>query len=129
MNRKVLVVDDDPTMLKTVKAILSSNGFAVTTAAGGQQCLAELKMGFKGVILMDVMMPDMDGWATIREIVNRGLLEGNVITMLTAKHTPDTEMEELAECVLNYIRKPFELRELNSVVEECSSYLESLESI
>jgi len=123
MNRKVMAVDDDPIILKTIKAILESNGFTVTTARGGEECLDKLKDGFKGVILMDVMMPGMDGWATIREIVDRGLLEGNVLSMLTAKHAPDPDMEELAEYVLNYIKKPFELENLVSAVNECCSYL------
>jgi len=124
VSRKVMVVDDDTSIRKTIRAILESNGFEVTIAAGGEKCLEELEKGFRGVILMDVMMPGMDGWATTREIVNRGLFEGNVISMLTAKHIPDQEMEGLAEYILNYIRKPFELKELVAAVEECCSYLE-----
>jgi len=61
---------------------------------------------------MDIMMPDMDGWATVREISRRGFQDGNIISMLTAKHEPDSALEELAEYVIYYIRKPFEPAEL-----------------
>jgi len=52
-------------------------------------------------------MPGMDGWDTIREIVEQGFYEGNVIVMLTAMDSPDERMEGLQEYVTDYITKPF----------------------
>ena len=124
MKKNVMVVDDDASVRLTVEAVLQPQGFDVTSVEGGERCLAELEKGFHGVVLMDVMMPRMNGWETVREIIKRRLLDGNLISMLTAKDDPDPDMEGLAEYVLNYIRKPFEPAALISVVDEYCSYLE-----
>jgi len=124
MAKDVMIVDDERDIRVTVKAVLSSKGFNVLPVESGQQCIDELEKGFKGVILMDIMMPDMDGWATVREISRRGFQDGNIISMLTAKHEPDSALEELAEYVIYYIRKPFEPAELVSIVGEYCELLE-----
>ncbi len=123
MQTKIMVVDDERLILSTVKALFKHHGLHVTTASSGQECLEELEAGFKGVILMDVMMPQMDGWETIKEIVDRGLLEGNVIAMLTALDAPDQKMEGLQEYVIDYITKPFEAEELIATVKGYLEYL------
>lgn len=123
MQTQIMVVDDERLILATVKALFKHHGLQVTTANSGQECLEELDAGFKGVILMDVMMPQMDGWETIKEIVDRGLLEGNVIVMLTALDVPDQKMEGLQEYVTDYITKPFEAEELISTVKGYLEYL------
>jgi len=117
MKNKVMVVDDDPYILLAVRELFESEGIEVITALGGKECLEEMKKGFKGVILMDIMMPVMDGWDTIREIVNQGFLEGNIISMLTARDVPDEKMEGLKEYVLDYITKPFDSNELVATVK------------
>lgn len=122
--KKVLVVDDDESILQTVDIILNRGGYSVTLAAGGQECLGELRAGFKGLILMDIMMPRMDGWETIAAIADEGLLEGNVICMLTAVADPGGAMEELKELVLDYVRKPFTAQELIDAVSENLQWLE-----
>ena len=126
MERNVMIVDDELDIRVTVKAVLGPRGFNVTLVESGAKCIEELDNGFKGVILMDVMMPDMDGWETVREIRNRGLQRGNIISMLTAKHEPDPDLEELAECVIYYVRKPFEPKELVAVVGEYCDLLEEM---
>ncbi len=124
MKGKVMMVDDDPDILTTVRTIFESEGLDILTVGSGKECVNELKRGFKGVILMDIMMPRMDGWDTIQAIVDEGLIEGNIISMLTAKDTPDPIMEELAENVVDYITKPFDTDELISTVKEYLSYLD-----
>jgi DNA-binding response OmpR family regulator len=75
---------------------------------------------------MDLMMPVKNGWDTIREIEKAGLLEGNIICMLTAMDAPDEQMEGLQEFVLDYITKPFEPAELIKTVKK---YLILLEQV
>ena len=123
MSRKVMIVDDDPSIRIAVKTLLGRAEFDVRTAGSGPECLEELRKGFKGVILMDIMMPDMDGWDTITEIVNRGYNDGNMIFMLTAKDVPDRKMDGLQEYVIDYLTKPFEPHELVGAVEQYLSYL------
>ncbi len=123
MAERILIVDDNPSILETVEIILETTGYSVSTASGGQQCLTELRNGFKGLILMDIMMPEMDGWDTIAAIVDEGLYEGNIICMLTAVHDPGPELESLKEYVLDYVRKPFTSQELLTAVEDSVGYL------
>jgi len=120
----VLVVDDDTSVLKTVKKILERSDFVVQTAESGKSCLKALEKGFKGLILMDVFMPKMDGWDTIQEMVNRDLIEGVIIVMLTGEVEPGIKMDHLKEYILDYITKPFDYDKLLSVVKEYVSYLD-----
>lgn len=105
---RVMLVDDEACIRETVSELLDSEGIDVVTAVGAGECLQLLRGGFRGVLLMDVMMPGMDGWSTIREIEKAGLLKGNIISMLTAMDVPDGRMEGLQEVVIDYITKPFE---------------------
>ncbi|MDY6864694.1 MAG: response regulator [Halobacteriota archaeon] len=117
----VMIVDDEPSILIAVRVLLEPEGFEVLTVDSGAKCIEELKKGFRGVILMDIMMPRMDGWDTIKNLVDEGLIEGNIIVMLTAKDTPGEKMEGLQEYVIDYINKPFDPDELVSNIRD---YLE-----
>jgi len=121
---QVLLVDDEECIREAISKLLGSEGIHVITAVGADECLLHLRNGFRGVILMDVMMPGLDGWATIREIEKAGLLEGNLISMLTAMDAPDERMEGLQEVVIDYITKPFEL---SSFIPAVRKYLALLD--
>ena len=123
MKKKVMVVDDDPSILIALRELLEQEGFEVFIVDSGKECIGELEKGFKGVILMDIMMPNMDGWDTIKEIVDLGYVEGNIIVMLTAKDVPDQKMEGLKEYVIDYITKPFDSDELIDNVNGYFTYL------
>jgi len=123
-----MVVDDDPSILVSVREVLESVGFEVVTVNSGRGCIEELQKGFRGVILMDIMMPGMDGWDTIKEIVDNNLLEGNLIAILTAKDQPDEKMDKLKEYVIDYLTKPFDSDELIATVDEYFTYLEKLDT-
>ena len=119
MEKKLMVVDDDPNILITIRSIFEREGYEVLTVDSGKDCLNELEMGFRGIILMDIMMPFMDGWDTIREIIKRGYSEDVLISIVTAKGTPDHEkMKGLETYVCDYIAKPFDVKELISNVRE-----------
>jgi len=121
--KKLLVVDDDPYILIAIKELFEPEGFTVHTARSGQECLDELAKGFKGVILMDIMMPNMDGWDTIRQIVVNGYNNGTVISMFTAKDEIDKKVDDLTEFVIDYITKPFDPDDLVKTVNTYWSYL------
>ena len=89
MEKRIMVVDDDPDILIAIRKIFEREGYEVFTVDSGMDCLKELERGFKGIILMDIMMPFMDGWDTIEEITKRGYTKNVVISILTAKGTPD----------------------------------------
>ena len=107
MQERVMIVDDNEYVRLSVEIICQSVEIDLVCAAGGEECLRHLENGFRGVILMDIMMPEMDGWDTIREIVGRGLYAGNLIVMLTGLGEPDEKMEGVQEYVTDYLTKPF----------------------
>ena len=121
-----------PAWLAKAKGLLADNrrmlGKLLVVASGSDECLALLRGGFRGVILMDVMMPGRNGWDTIREIKQAGLLRGNIISMLTAMDVPDLQMEGLQDVVIDYITKPFEPQELLASVRRYLEFFEQLQS-
>jgi DNA-binding response OmpR family regulator len=121
---KVMIVDDDSHVRIAVRTILGDAGFSVVTADSGNECINILQKGFSGVVLLDVMMPDMDGWDTIKAILDNSLTEGIIIVMLTAKSVPDTKMIGLQEYVIDYITKPFDNEDLIEKTRFFMSYLQ-----
>jgi CheY-like chemotaxis protein len=119
----IMAVDDDPAILETVRMILGSSGLEARTVGSGQECLRALHQGFRGLILMDIMMPGMDGWDTVAAMRSEGVLDGNIVCMMTAVQDPGPKLEYLKECVLDYVRKPFTPEELLSAVETSTAYL------
>jgi CheY-like chemotaxis protein len=79
MNKRIIVVDDDPDLFIAVRKIFENEGNEVFTVDCGMDCLKELERGFRGVILMDVMMPFMGGWDNITEIMKRGYTKDVII--------------------------------------------------
>ena len=113
MRKKIMIVDDDPDILICIRKIFEREGYEVLTVDSGMDCIKELERGFKGVVLMDIMMPFMDGWDTIDEINKRGLLKNIVVSILTAKGTPDHEkLKGLESHIYDYITKPFDVPKL-----------------
>jgi len=113
-----MIVDDDPSILITIRELFENKGFKVYTVQNGKECIDELKNGFKGIILLDLMMPIMDGWETIREIKKMNLLEGNIISIVTAKNDPGQDYIEFKNDIRDYISKPFNPNELVNTVKE-----------
>jgi DNA-binding response OmpR family regulator len=112
-----MIVDDDPDILITIRELFELEGFDVYTVPCGKDCIEELENGFKGVILLDIMMPHMDGWTTIREIINKGLNKGVIISMISAKDECDWKNEDLKQYIRNYITKPFDAQQLVHTVK------------
>ena len=113
MDKKIMVVDDDPDILVFLRTVFEQQGYEVLTVDSGRDCIEELKRGFKGIVLMDLMMPFIDGWDTLKEIIKHGLNKDIVISILTANGAPDPEkMKRLDPYIHNYIKKPFDLEKL-----------------
>jgi DNA-binding response OmpR family regulator len=68
-------------------------------------------------------MPEMDGWDTIQNLVDKGMVKGNIICMLTGKEATDERMKMFKEYILDYIRKPFDHQKLTELVKEYLAYL------
>ena len=94
----------------------------MTTAENGLKCLEELEKGFKGVILMDITMPELNGWDTIERIVSKDLMAGNVICAFTTKNITDEEkMQNMRAHVSEFMNKPVDTNRLIEIVKKYSS--------
>ena len=123
MEKRIMIVDDEPDILFSLKMVLEKNNYDVITVTNGKECLKEIKKGFKGIILMDLMMPVLDGWETINEIVKGGHLKDVSISIITGKGTKDYQkMTTLGSYVFDYLSKPLDINKLLSTVERANKY-------
>lgn len=116
-DRTVLVVDDDPNALDIVRTFLESKGYSVATAKDGNEALALLEDVQPALVLLDVMMPGMDGWEVARVIKNHPGFGRTRVIMLTARSDFADKHEGLRAGADDYIVKPIQLRELGERVE------------
>ena len=122
MEKKIMIVDDDPDILISLRTIFEGEGYEVFTVDSGKDCINEIERGFKGVVLLDIMMPFMDGWDTLKEIGKKRLDKNVVISILTAKGTVDHQkMKGLESYIYDYITKPFDVKSLISNVNQIIS--------
>ena len=109
----VLVVDDDTSILDTVSSILSGEGYDVVSASTGEEALAAVARTKPLVILLDMRMPVMDGWAVARALREQGI-KVPIVVMTAAESAKRWADEVGAE---GYLAKPFGLDELLDTVE------------
>lgn len=119
----VLVVDDDRSIQKTVEIVLNGSKWSVQSAASGEEALTILADGFRGIVLLDIMMPELDGWQTLQAMVDREFVQNCIVCMLTAVHDPQEAMDPLKEFVTDYVRKPFTAEELECALDELEGFL------
>ncbi|MDH7507252.1 MAG: response regulator [Candidatus Thermoplasmatota archaeon] len=123
MDKKIMIVDDEQDVLFSLKTIFEHQHFVVVTAKNGKECLKELENGFKGILLIDLMMPGMDGWTTIYEIIRKGYDKNVLISIITGKGTRDYQkMSLLGSYIFDYLVKPFDIDQLIASVERCNKY-------
>ena len=113
-NRVILVVDDEERMLRFIRLNLEHDGFLVVQATRGMQALEVLRQEMPDLILLDVMMPDLDGFEVLRMIREAYTVP---VIMLTAKGEEDDRVYGLELGADDYITKPFSPRELVSRVK------------
>ncbi|MDZ4858128.1 MAG: diguanylate cyclase [Candidatus Hydrogenedentes bacterium] len=104
----VLVVEDDVHTAELLSYTLSSAGFQVFTAASGPDALKKLEIVTVDLIVSDVMMPHMDGFALRERIVNDPILKDIPFVFLTAKGTSEDQIRGLSSGVDEYVTKPFD---------------------
>ncbi len=112
-NRRILVVDDEERMVRFIRLNLEHDGFRVTEAFRGAQAIDRLRSTLPDLVLLDIMLPDMDGFEVlkmIREVSNVPVI------MLTAKGEEDDRVRGLELGADDYVTKPFSPRELVSRV-------------
>ena len=109
MKTKILLVDDDPNIRQLVRLYLEKEGFDVTEADRGDTALKEFKAAPPNLMLLDVMLPGMDGWQVCREVRKVSNIH---IIMLTAKDETFDKVLGLELGADDYVVKPFDAKEL-----------------
>jgi two-component system, cell cycle response regulator len=113
---RILVVDDHPDNVEIVQARLASRGFEVETATNGQEALDHVRANQPHLILLDVMMPLMDGYEVSRRIKNDPALPYIPIILVTARDSTQDKVEGLDAGADDYLTKPINFPELEARV-------------
>ena len=116
MPKRILVVDDDENILNLEKTILEQKGFDVTGAGVGAEALRLLAERQFDLVLLDVMMPEVDGFAVCRHIKDDPRLKDIPVIFLTAKGGGDALAEGFESGAVMYINKPFTANKLLTIV-------------
>ncbi|MHA7942771.1 response regulator transcription factor [Formosa sp. 3Alg 14/1] len=117
MNIKILLVDDEPDILEIVGYNLSSEGYEVVTAENGIEAVKKAKKEKPQLIIMDVMMPEMDGIEACEQIRNIPELKDTIITFLTARGEDYSQVAGFDAGADDYITKPVKPKVLVSKVK------------
>ncbi|MCA9994951.1 MAG: response regulator transcription factor [Anaerolineales bacterium] len=112
-NRKILIIDDDPNLCEAVGLILAETGATVYTASGGQSGLRKLYTVRPDLVIIDVMMPDMNGWDVCKHV---RLLTDTPVVMLTTLQDEESIVQGFSSGADDFISKPFSGRVLISRV-------------
>ena len=116
---KILVIEDEPYIRQILKVQLESAGYGVATAENGQQGLNAIKADRPDLVLLDLMMPDMDGWEVYQQIKADEILREIPVVVVTAKaQSIDKVLGLHIAKVDDYITKPFGPQELLESVEK-----------
>ncbi len=118
MQRTVLIIEDEKLIIVSTQMVLEAAGFHVESATNGEDGIAKAKSQTPDLILLDIMMPGIDGWETLTRLKRDSATAGIPVVIFTARehsrgHQKSTEMG-----AADYFRKPFEPDELIELVEK-----------
>lgn len=118
MAKRVLVVDDEPNIVMSLEFLMKRSGFEVDVARNGHEALAALEGTPPDLLLLDVMMPELDGYAVCERIRARPEWNGTKVVMLTARGRDSERERGLSLGADAYVTKPFSTRELVEKVKQ-----------
>lgn len=113
-SRKILIIDDDPDTCQLLEILFRSHGYQITCLASGKEAVNWIENSNPDVILLDVMMPEMDGWETFRRLRDRSTAP---VVFLTALSSGEVAAQALTTGAYDFVRKPFYPNELLARVQ------------
>ena len=113
----ILVVEDNPDNMYVLDHLLTRKGYVVCQAARGEDALHEVQRQRPALVLLDVQMPGMDGFAVVRKLRQQPELQSLPIIAVTANSMPGDREQTLAAGCTDYVAKPINPRELVQLVE------------
>jgi DNA-binding response OmpR family regulator len=117
MKKKILVVDDEEDILHFLELVLREKGYDVATAMNGHEALTKAQIEKPDLVLLDIMMPQMDGWEVLKLLRVDDETANIPVAMLSARTEAKDRVQGLQEGAIDYICKPFSLAELLAKIE------------
>ena len=115
--KRILIVDDEPNIVMTLDYALQKNGFKVFIARNGFEALEIADKEIPDLVLMDVMMPDMDGYETFEKLKTNIKLQNTKLIFLSAKDKQSDIDKGLEMGADDYITKPFSIKKVIKAIE------------
>lgn len=116
--KKILIVDDEPNIVMTLEYTFKKSNYEVFIARDGQEALDILKTNYPDIIILDIMMPMVDGFATLEQIRKDDNLQHTKVMFLSAKNK-ESDIEKGLELGADaYMTKPFSIKKVVEKVEE-----------
>ncbi len=117
MSHKVLVVDDDPYILMSLEFLMKKSGYDVLIARNGTEAIQHIRAEMPDLILLDIMMPDVDGYEICAMVKQDNTLKHIKVIFLSAKTTEQAIEKGLSYGADKYITKPFNTKQLVAEVK------------
>ena len=124
MKKKILVVDDEDDILHFLELVLREKGYEVATASGGHEALTKAQVDRPDLVLLDIMMPQMDGWEVLKLLRVDDETAQIPVAMLSARTEAKDRVQGLQEGAVDYICKPFSLQDLLAKIDAISTEAE-----
>ena len=118
MSTRILLVDDEPNILTPIEFLMKKEGYVIEKAYDGVQALSKMKSFQPNLVILDVMMPLMDGFEVARKIRKEPAYEDVRIIFLTARGTDADKINGFSKGAESYIVKPFDNDTLVNMVRE-----------
>ncbi len=122
------MVDDEDDILNFLELVLQEKGYEVLTAGGGQEALTQAQMAKPDLVLLDIMMPQMDGWEVLKLLRVDDETAKVPVAMLSARTDAQDRVQGLQEGAVDYIFKPFSLEDLLNKIESIFGQAEASQS-
>lgn len=119
---KILLVDDEPNILVAIEFLLTKEGYIIQKAFDGQQAIEKVDTFHPDIIILDVMMPGLDGFEVARRVRHMDGKDDIKIIFLTAKGTTQDKMKGYSTGGEYYLIKPFDNDELVDLVKELVAF-------
>ena len=118
MKKKILIVDDEPSIVMTLEYTFKKKDFEVFIARDGSEALTILEGNQPDVVLLDIMMPNVDGYQTLKQIRSNNSLRNTKVVFLTAKTKASDIEKGLKLGADKYLLKPFSVKKIVSEILE-----------
>jgi len=115
--KKILIVEDEESLLKLESILLSSRGYEVVGVVNGKEALDYLASNRVDLVLLDIMLPEIDGFEVCRRIKENAATRDTPVVMLTAKKNPQDQQKGLAAGAAAYITKPFKSANIMELIQ------------